>query len=889
MSSPVTITVLLIVIVMAISITIAWVRYRLISKREKIGTSKSSNGQNLHRSQSVFSLKHPQTKIVHFQIELAEGESVRVIVEGLPQGESPALVYESNRSEERDQANQTSEAEEIPVEAVSILEKEEIQAKAIPAIEDGAVSLGIVQTISGEKRSSAIKAVLFSVSILLAALPPILVFLDRWQRADLASATLGKVWNSSSFLRQMVYPPYFIYIFLAVIGVFILVWRVKRVGLDFVKPDRELDPGITQEKPGMKQRKISTILLSVGGVFIIAAFLTQIRLEQTLGGLFLIGMFLFFLGWALREVLLVGIWEVLKRNWKPAMAFIAVHVTLLLSLSSYYSDREWLWTWVILLAALLAFTLYKYRNRIPVVLWIMTLALILYTIRINGWEFSVIGDEYSFFMYAQELAKRHDLFYSINKLFNGVAVYGSHPFFSSFLQMISVKLFSGSNFGWRFSNLYLCALSLVFFYLFFRSFIKAGTALLAVGFLAVSHYIMTFGKIGYNNLQSYFILSLVLVAGAWAVRSKSTIAYVSLGVSMGACFYVYPAALYALPIAILLLLFYDAPFSRPGLKRWGAALISLGVLLIPLLLQKDYWSAKIPGTIFYTPDIMASAGSLASHFANNLIYAFLSFFYIPQESHFVVASYVDPLSGALLILGLAYLIIKGVKIRFVAFFLAGYAILLFFVGASHGGSFPPNTRMFMLLPWFAMLAAAGLEWLKVNVKIQANPRAWLLGGISVIMAGVLILNVYQAYGLSKQRSTGLQSPAMLFVRLLERIQSHKTANQGPLTIWFLTIPPWGIDGYRLFLTAYDIPDTMVRLEKVDVDGAQLPDTLAEKVRQSDAMVIIYPDIEPGLQEELGNTLAGLGKQPCPIKTVNDYTRFILWYSQPVQWVCEQGE
>ena len=61
------------------------------------------------------------------------------------------------------------------------------------------------------------------------------------------------------------------------------------------------------------------------------------------------------------------------------------------------------------------------------------------------------------------------------------------------------------------------------------------------------------------------------------------------------------------------------------------------------------------------------------------------------------------------------------------------------------------------------------------------------------------------------------------------------------------------------------------------------------VRDEDAMVIIYPDIEKSQQESLGITLANLGKLPCAEKTVNDYTRFILWYSPPVSWACEQGQ
>jgi len=405
-------------------------------------------------------------------------------------------------------------------------------------------------------------------------------------------------------------------------------------------------------------------------------------------------------------------------------------------------------------------------------------------------------------------------------------------------------------------------------------------------FLGMSSYIMTFGKIGYNNLQAYFILSLVMACGAWAVRARSTEAYIALGISMGTCFYVYPAALYALPIVILLLVFYDAPFSRPALQRWGTAFLSFGILILPLFLQKDYWSSKIPGTIFYTPEIMASSGSLISHFINNLFYAFLSFLYIPQEGHFVVSSYVDPLTGVFLILGIAYLAVRGWKDRFIAFFLIGFASMLFFVGASHGGAFPPNTRMFLLLPWFAFLAATGLEWMMSQVNPLVMHRAWVGGGFALILVGVLALNVNQAYSLSKERSTGLQSPAMLFMRVVERIQAQKPSGHAPLTIWFLTTPPWGIDGYRLFLTTYDIPESLVRLEKLDVEGGQLPDGFSDKVQDANSLVIIYPDIEPGMQETLGIRLAELGKQACPVKTANSYTRFLLWYSSPVEWVCE---
>ena len=943
MPAQVLISVLVVVVVIGISIAIAWIEYRFQEKLKNTtsdGSPPVSPGvlsrlrtrvrswfrrpissaiprNDIEQSYRLFGGKALHTTKVHIQIELAEGDRVRVVVEGLPPGE--LITTQADKTREDDPVVRGLEVGEVPMmpipapevtilawemspttqpQPVGQLTPEEIQAERLddlPAAKSDQTSRAVVsETLSQVEKSEinqqslAIQAALITAAILLALLPPTLVFLDRWKAVSLSNDTLGKYWNTVNFFRQLVYPAYFLYIFAALVVVFVLVWSVKSTRPDFVKPKPVIDNSASGVCPAKRQRLSSTTMLWAGGLLVVLAFLAQVALKQVLGWLYLLGMLLFFLGWLLRVVALGGIRQAVLRNWQPAVAFLTFHIFLLLSLSSYYSDRHGLWVWVAFLAVSLAFTLYKYRRRIPLVLWVMSLALVLYTIRINGWEFSVIGDEYSFFMYAQELAKQHGWLFSINKLFNGVAVFGSHPFFSSFLQMISVRLFPGTDFGWRFSSLYLSAIALVFFYSFFHTFVKQRTALLAAVFLAVSQYIMTFGKIGYNNLQSYFVLSLVMAAGAWAIRTRSLIAYIALGISMGTCFYVYPAALYALPIAFLILLFYAPPFSRPALIRWGSTFLSLGILILPLVLQKDYWSSKIPGTVLYTPEIVSSAGSLASHFVTNLLYAFLSFLYIPQESHFVVSSYVDPLNGALILLGLAYLLIKGLKARFIVFFLVGFATMLFFVGASHGGAYPPNTRMFLLLPWFAMLAAAGLEWLGSHLSQLANRQVWLGSGLGIILVGVLVLNVYQAYSLSKQRSTGLQSPAMLFMRLMERIQSQEKTSQAPLTIWFLTMPPWGIDGYRLFLTTYDIPDSLVRLEKADVPGGQLPGGIDAQVQDPNTLVIIYPDIEPGIQEALGQTLTGLGKQSCPVKTVNDYTRFLLWYSAPAAWVCELG-
>ena len=63
-------------------------------------------------------------------------------------------------------------------------------------------------------------------------------------------------------------------------------------------------------------------------------------------------------------------------------------------------------------------------------------------------------------------------------------------------------------------------------YLFLQSTFWIGrVALLACFFLAVSHYLINFSKIGYVSLQALFALSLSLAVAAWAARSGRTAAF----------------------------------------------------------------------------------------------------------------------------------------------------------------------------------------------------------------------------------------------------------------------------------------------------------------------------------------------------------------------------
>lgn len=418
------------------------------------------------------------------------------------------------------------------------------------------------------------------------------------------------------------------------------------------------------------QSRISRALLLGSGAGFVIIVLRGIVLDKVPGWDLALIFLAYLLGWLLREVSveeLAGVWR-RDRQWLVAL-FLA-QASLIVLFASYFAERRlrWVFAFLLLLAII---NLRPYYRRISPIVWVMTLALILFTLNVNAWWLSTIGDEYSFFYAARDIADRQSLSAIGARLFDGQGVYGTHPYFSSVIQAMFMELLGSNGFGWRFSNAFLSAVAIGFFFLFFRTFVSDRIALIASLFLAVSHYIMSFGKIGYNNLQAFFAMALALWTGAWAVRTRRWLAFVVLGTALGLCFYVYPAALYVLPLPLLLLLFYDPPMSEPAIRRWGTMIISLLILVFPLFLQPGYWKTKVAGTLFYNQRLIQAIGNVVYHVASNLLYAFFSFIYIPEEDHFIAVSYVDPLTAVFVAIGIVYVLRLIRKERFVTFFLHG--------------------------------------------------------------------------------------------------------------------------------------------------------------------------------------------------------------------------
>jgi 4-amino-4-deoxy-L-arabinose transferase-like glycosyltransferase len=722
-------------------------------------------------------------------------------------------------------------------------------------------------------------ALLLAVTCLLAAVPPALVFLDRWLLNQRVLDLFRTSWCRSDALCRSAYPSYFLAIFPCLLLCIPLVWfLMRRLPEGWLLPRLAL-PSVPNRTPMSEgQTRTSRILFATAGVALALIALRVVARQRAPGWEFALAYAAYLLAWVLREAPVASVWAALRRRG-PLTAILLGEVALLIALASRYGEYRFHWITAVLLL-LAATNLWRYRKTIHPIIWITTLALVLYATNMNAWWLSAIGDEYSFWSYAREIAERQRLSFIGANLFNGQAVYGAHPYLSSLIQATFMKLFGSDGFGWRISNACLSAAAVLLLYVFARTFVTRRTALVAALFLAISHYIMSFGKIGYNNLQALFAEALVLATAAWAVRTRRPLAFALLGAGIGFCFYVYPAALYIVPLPILLLLVYLPPVSRAAMGRWTVMVLSACILVIPLFVQPGYWQAKIAGTIFYNPEITQTALDTVRHFARNFLYAALSHLYVPRETHFVVVSYVDPLTAAFAWIGLACFVRLAFRERFAVFALLSFGALLFLAGASHDREFPTSTRMFLLLPWYALFAAAGLTWLLAELRSVGLLHTRGNGLIAIVFIVALGLNLYQAYPLARDRMAGLQSLETLFLRTVQRAQRGEDSE--PKTYVFVTDPSWSSIGIQMIPEIYPV---RAKIAEVVINDPSLPESAAPLIADRNTLVIIKPWLDPTWQAALETPLRDLGKEPCPIRTTTGDVRFTLWHAPENRWLC----
>jgi len=225
--------------------------------------------------------------------------------------------------------------------------------------------------------------------------------------------------------------------------------------------------------------------------------------------------------------------------------------------------------------------------------------------------------------------------------------------------------------------------------------------------------------------------------------------------------------------------------------------------------------------------------------------------------------------------------------KFIVFWLLSFVLMLFFAGASHGRVYPPNTRMFMLLPWWVTFAAFGItdivEWLQGLFKgVNISNRF-----TGILLIGILAANLVQVNWVFPCRTAGLPNLEVLFLRLAHKIDNDP-ADPQPVYL-FVTEENWGIDGIRLLQDLYQTPQSKKQLDRIYLTGDILTSDQIQLIQASHTVIIPQPWMKPEWQEGLKPVLSQAGKLPCEIKnTLETPVKFTAYF--PAEWIgfCPAG-
>jgi Dolichyl-phosphate-mannose-protein mannosyltransferase len=437
------------------------------------------------------------------------------------------------------------------------------------------------------------------------------------------------------------------------------------------------------------------------------------------------------------------------RRCGPVLVAGVVCYAIVLGLVAH--DKGSPWVFLLFLAALALFGFAVHRadmappgprlgfGRVDAVILPALVALVgsVNLVELNHWRFSFIGDEGAFFSTARNIANGVRV-----NLFDLSGVYNTHPILDSVYLAQILKVFGADITGWRLAEVVVLTASAVLIYALVLILFGRLPAVVAAVILGSNHLLMAFARIGYNNLHAVFYTLLVVLFLVLAWRSERALFTFLTGAATGLCLYTFPAALLIWPVAALLV--GVKCLRRPTVREFAA----LGLMLAGFVL------VVTPGLITSPPDhfveMVANHGHRELAVQDpirvtrfSLVQSFLVFWTNPQwYHHYVGGPLLDPIACVLFSIGLALgilLIRKGAPRIGVVWFGTG----LFLIAVTNYVTQPLFTRLLVLIPACAVLAAMGVAGLETSLKGLRFPTRLGTGLILVLTAAIPILNLQQ--------------------------------------------------------------------------------------------------------------------------------------------------
>jgi hypothetical protein len=727
------------------------------------------------------------------------------------------------------------------------------------------LSVGLQPTVT----RFAILALLLSAGI-----PSTLVVLDRWFGNQRVLDFGSQWWCVTEFLCRPGWHPYFLIIFLCTFMVIILVSVIGAERIDTLE-ETFLAADVQAKNDTQSRIGFALIVLGLSGVLITAVRL--IARGGMVGWAYFLICLSYLTGCFLYSTPLTKVWQYLRSKWALILVYAMGWWVVSWFLFNLFARQE-ISIFLSTLVIGATFILYRMRRELSPSYWLFLLSLVIFTLRLNAWYYSFVGDEFAFYGWAKLIAREHTIVDIGNYLFNGTIVFETHTYIASLLQAASIKLFDDLNFGWRFASILASALSIPFFYAFFRTFFVRWVAFSATFFIAVSHYLISFSRIGYDNTQALLAMGMALAAAAWAIRNNSRIAFLATGVALAFCFYVFPAALYIPPIVLWILLSYRPPWRGRAWLHWGLLILTTLIIILPLFSQPYYWESKLQGLVSLNSN--QSLTTVVQNILGQFGYAFYSFLFIINDSHFVTVAHMDPLTAVFILIGCGVLFRRLGRDKFARTILSSWAMLILFVGATHQYLEPPNTRMILLVPWLGMVAAIGLQWLGARFK-AGGQLPWLSRGLLTgLLMSVFALNLYQAYVVSVQQEINEPNFESLFSRVGQTLGSQPP--NLPHAIMFVSDP----SDYDISLLREILNMEYFSIEVRETDITSLdPHNVESSLKAADQIVIFSPFLDLSTRAVYENLLDVDQKSQCQMPW-GDHT-IDVWYPKETPSPCRE--
>ena len=533
---------------------------------------------------------------------------------------------------------------------------------------------------------------------------------------------------------------------------------------------------VTGSAAGALARR-STPFLVAGGIAVVLAqvglyFSVELNEKAPLGYLLLLGLgvALFALGsaglWmrrragggtsgreALAQVSQVGI----QWTFAGTVGALTGGVALLVLLVLLGAGSTWGWTllpWGICLVAFAAPFLSRLnptdlsilpwlRQRCPDILLVLGLSglfLALNLLDFSDWYYSAIGDEFLFFERARHIAES-----GVSRPFSQEGVYDKHPVMSSVFQAISMRVFGIDYFGWTFSETLNAFLTIPGIYVLGHALGGRKAAVVSAVLFSTSHFIFAFSHIGYNNLSSLpvTVWSLALLLMGW--KKDNPFLLYTAGMVAGLGFYTHYAGRAAMPVMLLYALTTVSPRRLVGL--WPVVFGFVLTAAPTFVVEQEQVLTRMFGQVAggYSEVV---TGSTADRILNNIEINLPAFNYNSTVHSYVYGPLMDPVSGVLAVLGIAFALghVRDMSCRLL---LIWFGVAVVMTGVLSPYPAVAITRLVFVVPPLVLMAGifASEAWDGAASALRkAAPAAGsaLAGGIVVLsFSAILALNLWQ--------------------------------------------------------------------------------------------------------------------------------------------------